>query len=33
LLYVSENWAIKIRDARRITTAGMKYMRKTAGGT
>jgi hypothetical protein len=33
LLYGSENWAIKARDARRITAAGMKYMRRTAGFT
>jgi len=25
------NWAIKARDARRLTAADMKYMRKTAG--
>jgi hypothetical protein len=31
LLYLSENWTIKARDARRITAAQMKYMRKTAG--
>ena len=30
LLYGSENWIIKARDARRITAAEMKYM-KTAG--
>jgi len=33
LLYSSENWTIKARDARRITAAGMKYMRTTAGYT
>ena len=33
LLYGSENWTIKARDARRITAAHMKYMRKTAGYT
>jgi hypothetical protein len=34
LLYGSENWNIKTRDSRRkITTAEMKYMRKTAGYT
>ena len=33
LLYGSENWAIKARDARRITAAEVKYMRKTAGYT
>jgi hypothetical protein len=32
LLYGSENWTIKTRDARRITEAEMKYMR-TAGHT
>jgi len=31
LLYCNETWTIKTRDARRITTAGMKYMRRTAG--
>ena len=31
LLYGSETWNIKARDARRITAAEMKYMRKTAG--
>ena len=31
LLYGSESWTIKERDARRITTAEMKYMRRTAG--
>ena len=31
LLYVSETWTIKARDARRITAAEMKYMRRTAG--
>ena len=31
LLYGSETWTIKARDARRITAAGMKYMRRTAG--
>jgi hypothetical protein len=30
LLYGSETWTIKARDARRITAEGMKYMR-TAG--
>jgi beta-lactamase class D len=29
-LYSSENWTIKARDARRITTEEMKYMIKTA---
>jgi DNA-binding CsgD family transcriptional regulator len=33
LLYGSENWTIKARDATRITAAEMKYMRKTAGCT
>jgi hypothetical protein len=28
LLYGSETWTIKARDARRITAAEMKYMRK-----
>jgi hypothetical protein len=31
LLYGSETWTIKARDARRITPAEMKYMRRTAG--
>jgi hypothetical protein len=31
LLYGSENWIIKARDARRITSPEMKYMRRTAG--
>jgi len=31
LLYGSETWTIKVRDARRITAAEMKYMRRTAG--
>jgi len=31
LLYGSETWTIKARDARRITVAEMKYMRITAG--
>ena len=29
LLYGSETWTIKARDARRMTAAEMKYMRKT----
>ena len=29
----SETWTIKARDARRITAAEMKYMRRTAGYT
>jgi hypothetical protein len=33
LLYGSETWTIKARDARRITAAGMQYMRRTAGYT
>jgi hypothetical protein len=33
LLYDSETWTIKSRDARRITAADMKYMRRTAGNT
>ena len=33
LLYGSETWTIKARDARRITTAEMKYMRRTPGYT
>jgi len=33
LLYCSETWTIKARDARRITAAEMKYMRRTAGYT
>jgi len=31
LLYGSEAWTIKARDARRITAAEIKYMRRTAG--
>jgi len=33
LLYGSETWTIKARDARRIAAAEMKYMRRTAGYT
>ena len=33
LLYGSETWTITARDARRITAAEMKYMRRTAGYT
>jgi hypothetical protein len=33
LLYGSETWTIKARDARRITAAEIKYMRITAGYT
>jgi hypothetical protein len=31
LLYGSETWTIKARDARRITAAEIKYMRRRAG--
>jgi ABC-type ATPase involved in cell division len=31
LLYGSETWNVKARDARRITAAEMKYMRRTVG--
>jgi hypothetical protein len=31
LLYANENWTIKAREVTRITAAGMKYMRRTAG--
>jgi len=33
LLYGSETWTIKASDARRITAADMKYVRRTAGYT
>ena len=33
LLYGSESWTIKASDARRITAAEMKYMRRTVGYT
>ena len=33
LLYGSETWTVKARDARRITAAETKYMRRTAGYT
>jgi len=33
LLYGSETWNIKARDARRITAAEMKYMRRTSAST
>ena len=33
LLYGSETWTFQARDARRITSAEMKYMRRTAGHT
>jgi hypothetical protein len=32
-LYGSETGTVEARDARRITAAGMKYMRRTAGYT
>ena len=31
LIYGNETWSIKASDARRITAAEMKYMRRTAG--
>jgi len=31
LLYGSETWTIKARNARRISEAEMNYMRRTAG--
>jgi hypothetical protein len=31
LLYGSENWTMKAREATRITAAEMEYMRKIAG--
>jgi hypothetical protein len=31
LLYGSETWSIKAREARRIAAAEMKYIRRTAG--
>jgi len=31
LLYGSETWTVKVSDARRITAAEMKCMRRTAG--
>jgi hypothetical protein len=31
LLYGSETWTVKARDASRISAAEMKYMRRTAG--
>jgi len=31
LLYGNETWTIKAKDARRITAAEMKYMRRRAG--
>jgi hypothetical protein len=33
LLYDSENWTIKARDATRITAAERNYMRRTSGHT
>jgi hypothetical protein len=33
LLYYSENWTVKARDAPKITAAEMKYMRTAAGYT
>jgi len=33
LLYGSETWTVKASDARRITAAEMKYMRRRAGYT
>ena len=33
LLYGSETWTVKARDARRITATEMKYVRRTAGYT
>jgi hypothetical protein len=33
LLYGSETWTVKARDARRITAAEMKYLRATTGYT
>jgi len=33
LLYGNETWTVKTRDARRITAAEIKYMRRTAGYT
>jgi hypothetical protein len=33
LLYGSETWTVKARDARRISAAEMKYMRSSAGYT
>jgi hypothetical protein len=33
LLYGSKTWTIKARDARRISAAEMKYIRRTAGYT
>ena len=33
MLYDSETWTVKARDASRITAAEMKYVRRTAGYT
>jgi hypothetical protein len=33
LLYGSETWTVTARDARRMSAAEMKYMRRTAGYT
>jgi hypothetical protein len=33
LLYGSETWTIRAREARRISAAEMKFMRRTAGYT
>ena len=33
MLYGREAWTVKERDARRLTAAEMKYMRRTAGYT
>ena len=33
MLYGSETWTVKARDARRITAVEMKYMRRRAGYT
>jgi len=33
LLYGSESWSVTASDARRITAAEMKHMRRTAGYT
>ena len=33
LLHGSETWTVKTSEARRITAAEMKYMRRTAGYT
>jgi hypothetical protein len=33
LLYGSKTWTVEVRDARRISAAEMKYVRRTAGCT